>query len=475
MTTLNCFFHLIMTFMLYSSLSLVLFSYIPVKILALESHFETVETAADQIYKRPSTDLKKKPKSTSLPLFHRDGPINMPSPQDVLHRDRLRVQSIKTRFKLESKTNKFNSAGFQDTNKAVAYLPVQSCPNNYFVSISLGTPKQELTFSFDTGSDITWTRCIHDPSTISGTNVEFKPKASDSFSIIPDNSDICNELHKGEKHNNTENTCYFDIEYYDGPNTHGYFSKDTLTITQTDDVFPEFYFGCAMQTAASDAAGVLGLGRGSDVSFMTQTEQKYSGVFSYCLPPSRKSTGFLKLGQIDYPRNVKIFTPFIANSRYSPFYFIDIISINVSDVQLPISASDLNNPGTIIDSGTEFTRLPMNVYTKMRDEFKKNMEIFGYELLPNAHDLLDTCYNTSLIEEPVAPNIYVTFKNDVTIDLDSYATLYEINETITCLAFAGNSDIDDRLAIFGINQQKKLEIVYDVDRGRLGFIPDRCE
>ncbi|KAL3613689.1 hypothetical protein CASFOL_041763 [Castilleja foliolosa] len=137
MATLNCFFHLIMAFMLHSSL---LFSYFPEKSAALDTP-ECLSYFTDG----PGIYLKERPQST-LELFHRDGPcspaagngpMNMPSPQDILHRDRLRVQSLQSRF--ESKTNKYDSLS-QDTK-----LVVNVIEGEYATSISLGTPEQKLT------------------------------------------------------------------------------------------------------------------------------------------------------------------------------------------------------------------------------------------------------------------------------------------------------------------------------------------
>ncbi|KAL3618310.1 hypothetical protein CASFOL_038631 [Castilleja foliolosa] len=166
---------------------------------------------------------KERPIST-LEVFHMYGPcspkvgtspMNMPSAQDILHRDRQRIKSLQARFK----PNKYDSR-FQDTKEA-AHLPISS--GDYAISISLGTPQQVQTLVFDTGSDITWTK-------------EFHHYASTSLNIITCDRPLCYSLlphHTCEMFNNIENTCYYESRYADGSYSKGAWSKDILNITQT--------------------------------------------------------------------------------------------------------------------------------------------------------------------------------------------------------------------------------------------------
>ncbi|KAL3637370.1 hypothetical protein CASFOL_018538 [Castilleja foliolosa] len=464
MNILNCFFHLMMIFMLYSYVLLILISYIQV-----ESGFETVEITSDKC-KRHFPDSTKRPKST-LDVFYMYGPcspaagkspINMPSAQDILHRDQLRVESLQAPFKSNSTTNKFISR-FQDT-KEVAYLPVSEIASSFAVSISLGTPQQMQTLVFDTGSVLTWTRGFH-------------YYASTSFQSISCDSPVCTSLlptHTCEMFDNKENMCYYNKEYADGSSTKGVFSTDILNITETCDVFSEFRFGCPTEFNGNiKENGILGLGK-NDVSFVSQTAEIYKRMFSYCLPSSPSSTGFLKLGPRDYPDNLK-FTPLLTNPNLPSSYSINITSIKVGDVELLIDKFDLMFPaGIIIDSGTVITYLPMNVYKTMRNEFHKQITFSGHISLPSPYRRFDTCYDYSMHESKFFPNITFIFEGGVTVDMDVSATLYvDDSLEIVCLAFAGNSDVSD-LAIFGNFQQKKLEVVYDVYRGKLGFIPHGC-
>ena len=84
--------------------------------------------------------------------------------------------------------------------------------------------------------------------------------------------------------------------------------------------------------------------------------------------------------------------------------------------------------------------------------------------------LLDTCYDLSKSKSVSIPHISFLFGGDVSIDLDKVGIFYMLSPTQACLAFAGNSD-PSNIAIFGNVQQKGLEVLYDVARGRIGFRP----
>ncbi|KAL3616523.1 hypothetical protein CASFOL_039913 [Castilleja foliolosa] len=468
MTTFNCFFHLMMKIMLYSSFFLILISYFLNKSVALQSHFETVHEPAPKC-KRFFTDSKERPKST-FEVFHIYGPcspaaagtspMNMPSPHDILHLDRLRVDALQARFKPNSTTNK-NDSRFQDTKEA--HLPAIYLSGNYAITIDIGTPSQVQTLVFDTGSDTTWSNGFH-------------CYASSTFQTIPCVSSLCISLpeHTCETFGYVKNTCFYNIRYMDGSYTKGAFATDFLTIPQTSDVFL-FDFGCATEVNSNFnpyANGVLGLGR-KRFSFSSQTKQIYKGIFSYCFPSDQSSTGFLKLGPRDYPDNER-FTPLITNPNHPSFYFINIISISVGHVALSINQHYFTSPGTIIDTGTAITRLPLEVYTMMRDEFQRQMANYGYKIVPSPYSIFDICYDNS--EDIILiPTITFTFEGDVSVDMDVSTTFAIFDDLgLACLVFAGTSN-GGVLSVFGNIQQKKLEVVYDVAGGKLWFSPNGCD
>ena len=74
----------------------------------------------------------------------------------MLDQDESRVNSIRSRLAK-------NPADGGKLKGSKVTLPSKSGSTigtgNYVVTVGLGTPKRDLTFIFDTGSDLTWTQC----------------------------------------------------------------------------------------------------------------------------------------------------------------------------------------------------------------------------------------------------------------------------------------------------------------------------
>ncbi|PQM34914.1 aspartyl protease family protein [Prunus yedoensis var. nudiflora] len=96
----------------------------------------------------------------------------------------------------------------------------------------------------------------------------------------------------------------------------------------------------------------------------------------------------------------------------------------------------------------------------------------GYPTAP-AISILDTCYDFSSYETVNIPTIGISFKGGLTLDLDGTGIIYAVAASQACLAFTANKN-DSDIAVFGNVQQQKLEVVYDVARGKLGFAPGGC-
>ena len=232
-----------------------------------------------------------------------------------------------------------------------------------------------------------------------------------------------------------------------------------------------FIFGCGQDNEGlfKGIAGLLGLGRGQ-VSLVQQAAQKYSQFFSYCLPSTTSSTGYLTLGQGNEISSSLKFTPMLTLSQRS-FYGLNLIGISVGGQKLSIPTSVFSIAGTIIDSGTVITRLPPTAYNALRTTFRQMMR--NYPMINSSISLFDTCYDLSKSQSVSIPSISFFFGGDVSVDLDKVGILVMLSRTEACLAFAGNSNPSD-IAIFGNEQQKGLEVVYDLVGGRIGFRPGGC-
>ncbi|CAL8995949.1 unnamed protein product [Prunus brigantina] len=387
----------------------------------------------------------------------------------ILKQDQARVNSIHSRLNHNNKDPL--------TQSAAATLPAKSGvvigSGNYIVTVSLGTPAKQLSLIFDTGSDLTWTQC--QPCTGScykQTEPIFDPSLSASYKNISCTTAACTQLSSsGIQHRCSASTsaCLYATGYGDKSFTIGVFGSEKLALTPTD-VFEGFLFGCGLDNEGlfSGSAGLLGLGR-SYTSLVEQTANKYNRFFSYCLPSTSSSTGHLTFGHGGSANGVQ-FTKLITSSQSESFYGLGLAGIKVGGRQLSIAPSVFSSSGTIIDSGTVITRLPATAYASLRGAFREAMKKYK---LTKSFSLLDTCYDISGLNTFSYPKIAFVFGDGLTVDLDATGILLLISPSQVCLAFAGNMD-DSDFGIIGNVQQKRLEVVYDVVGGKVGFGPAGC-
>ncbi|KAF5190204.1 Aspartyl protease family protein [Thalictrum thalictroides] len=392
-------------------------------------------------------------------------------PEEFLKHDQMRVEAL--HFKLTKR-----SANTQEQSAKATVLPVQIGASlgtaNYIVRVGFGTPAKYMSLIFDTGSDLTWIQCkpcskfCYDQQ-----DAIFNPSESTSYSTINCTTRICFESQYATGISPScgdSASCVYGIQYGDQSFSLGYLVNETLSITSTD-VVNKFTFGCGQnnQGLFGKAAGLLGLGR-HRLSIVSQTLKKYGGRFSYCLPSTSSSNGRLTFGaQKRLPSSVK-FTPMVKDSRGPSYYFLNLVGISVGGKKLAISASVFASSGTIIDSGTVISRLPRTAYTSLQSAFKQFMSSYRSA---KPLSILDTCFNLTGYKEVRIPKIALLFKGGVTLDVDPSGLLFIRSIEQVCLAFAANQD-DKDVGIIGNTQQQRMEVIYDVAKSKLGFVPGSC-
>ncbi|GLT44466.1 hypothetical protein SLA2020_183600 [Shorea laevis] len=442
--------------------------------LAAETHHHTLQVSSllPSSVCNPSKAADKR--SSSLTVIHKYGPCSQlrqnsdaPTHAEVLLHDQARVNSIQSRL-AKALNNVKETAATNIPAKDGSILGSA----NYIVTVGLGTPKKDLSLIFDTGSDLTWTQC--QPCVESCYQQKepiFDPTHSKSYLNISCSSSICGSLYSatGNQPGCSSSTCVYKIRYGDGSSSTGFFGTERLTLTTTD-IFDNFLFGCGESNTGlfMGAAGLLGLGR-DKLSFPSQTAQKYNKVFSYCLPSSASSTGYLSFGNSGISNSVK-FTPLVTLSRGSSFYGLGITGISVGGDRLSISSSVFTTAGTIIDSGTVITRLPPTAYSALRTAFRQGMSKYP---MGKPLSILDTCYDLSSYNSVSIPKISISFSGGIDVEIAPAGILVVISRSQVCLAFAGNND-DSKVGILGNVQQKTLQVVYDGPNERVGFAAGGC-
>ncbi|CAM8949015.1 unnamed protein product [Rhodiola kirilowii] len=337
----------------------------------------------------------------------------------------------------------------------------------YVVKVNVGTPAQSLLVAIDTSNDAAWLPC--NGCVGCSSSPQFDSTKSTTYNTLGCQDTRCNQV---RNFNCEAGTCGFNFTY-GSSSIASNLSSDTITLA--NDPIPEYAFGCIRSNVGNSlpSQGLLGLGRGP-LSLLTQTQSLYQSTFSYCLPnfKSPNFTGSLRLGPTSQPRLVK-FTPLLTNPRRSSLYYVNLVGIKVGrkTVDIPTEAlafSASTGSGTIIDSGTVFTRLVEPAYNAVRDEFRKRV---GSALNVTSLGGFDTCYTDPI----VAPAITLMFAGmNLTLPVENVVIHSTVGST-TCLAMAAApANVNSVLNVIANMQQQNHRIMFDVPNSRLGVARERC-
>ncbi|CAA6668310.1 unnamed protein product [Spirodela intermedia] len=395
------------------------------------------------------------PSHSALQVVHRNGPcggksVSKLTQLEVLVQDSLRVASLQEKVSGVSRGNNTLLLGSQISIPARSGLYLGT--GNYVITIGFGTPTKAQTVIFDTGSDVNWIQCK--PCAVSCYSQQeplFDPALSSTYRTFTCTAPACLRLGKGGC---SGTTCVYGVTYGDGSSTLGFLARDTLTLTSTN-VFSNFIFGCGQDNKGlfRGAAGLIGLGR-SPYSLNSQVANSLGDIFSYCLPSTSSSTGYLNIGN---PLGSTVFyTPMLTSSLAPSLYFIDLIGITVGRYSFHYS-------------GTVITRLPPAAYSALRTVFRAAMTQYP---LAQGNTLLDTCYDFSNLESITYPVIKLRY-TDLEVTLTATGVFFVISSAQVCLAFAGNSDSTE-IGIIGNVQQRAFEVTYDNIQKRIGFAVGTC-
>lgn len=393
--------------------------------------------------------------------------------QKQLILDDLHVHSVQSRIRRKRvSSHSFESSEIQ--------IPLASGINlqtlNYIVTMGLGS--QNMTVIMDTGSDLTWVQCDPCMSCYNQQGPVFKPSTSSSYKSILCNSSTCQSLqfatgNTGACKSNDPLACNYVVNYGDGSYTNGELGVEHLSFGGVS--VSNFIFGCGRNNKGlfGGVSGLMGLGR-SYLSLISQTNDTFGGVFSYCLPTTEAgASGSLVMGnESSVFRNVTpiAYTRMVPNPQLSNFYILNLTGIDVGGVAL--QAPSFGSGGILIDSGTVITRLAPSVYKALKAEFLKQFS--GYPSAPG-FSILDTCFNLTGYEEVSIPTISMHFEDNAELNVDVAGIFYIVKEDASqvCLALASLSD-ENEMAIIGNYQQRNQRVIYDTKQSKVGFAGEPC-
>ena len=122
--------------------------------------------------------------------------------------------------------------------------------------------------------------------------------------------------------------------------------------------------------------------------------------------------------------------------------------------------------GTVLDSGTMFTRLVAPLYESVRDEFRRRVNkpvttLGGF----------DTCYHGPV----VAPPVTFEFEGmNMTLPVEN-VMIKSTGTDLSCLAMASAPDnVNSVLNVIASMQQQNHRVLFDGAKGRVGVSREIC-
>ncbi|XP_047339390.1 aspartyl protease AED3-like [Impatiens glandulifera] len=402
--------------------------------------------------------------SSGLQIFHINSPCSPFRPkQQISFEETLFQSQSKDQARLQylvSLVAKRSVVPIASGRQQVVQSPT------YVVRVKIGTPPQVFLMAVDTSNDASWVPCdgcVGCPSAV------FSSEKSSSFKVLGCQAAQCKQVPNPVCN---IGSCGFNVTY-GGSTMAANLTQDTLKLA-VDDI-PEYTFGCIQKVTGPNPVppqGILGLGRGP-LSLLSQTQTLYQSTFSYCLPSykSLNFSGSLKLGPVGQPIRIK-YTPLLKNPKRSSLYYVNLVAIRVGRriVDIPKAALAFNpntGAGTVVDSGTVYTRLAQPAYDAVKNEFRRRMKPATFTSLGG----FDTCYTVPI----TIPTITFMFQGaNVTLPQDNFL-IHSSSSSTTCLAMAASPEnVNSALNVIASFQQQNHRYVFDVKNNRLGISRETC-
>ncbi|XP_061341347.1 probable aspartic proteinase GIP1 [Gastrolobium bilobum] len=367
----------------------------------------------------------------------------------------------------------------------------------YTLSLLLKTPLQPTKLHLDLGSSFTWLLC---DSTYT----------SSSYHRIPCNSSLCASFHAAACSNDT---CAL---FPENPVTRNAVLNtaliDSLALPNSDGstqgplvLLSDFVFSCStpslLQGLASNSSGLAALGR-SNHSLPAQISDALSSTrcFALCLPGSASSPGAAFFGstgpyffssKIDLSKSLN-YTPLIVNpvgdtvinynGQPSDEYFINLTSIRINGIPLPINSSILTVDqngfgGTKISTSDPYTVLETSIYKRFVELFANESSAFNLTVT-EAVEPFGLCYPAKDLTEnsvgPAVPTVdLVMHSEDVFWRIFGRNSMVRIEkervDDVWCLGFVDGGAHRRTPVVIGGYQLEDNLVQFDLDLNRFGF------
>lgn len=397
--------------------------------------------------------------------------------------------------------------------------PLRGFKDGYLISLNLGTPPQVIQVYMDTGSDLTWVPCGNisfecmecDDYWNYKLSATFSPSYSSSSLRDTCTSPFCTNVHSSDNPYDpcamagcsisslVRGTCprpcpSFSYNYGAGGLIIGSLARDTLRVHGGDPIVlretPSFCFGCVGSTYR-EPIGIAGFGRGA-LSLPSQLGFLQKGFchcfLGYKFANNPNITSPLVIGDLAISsKEHHQFTPMLKTPVYPNSYYIGLEGISVGNgtmIEGPLNLKSFDidgNGGMLIDSGTTYTHLPEPFYSQLLSELGSRI-IYMRSNEFEERTGFDLCYKTPCSNISCSddlPTITLHFLNGVDLTLPEEDCFYAVcapkdSLVVKCLLFQIMDDDYGPAGVLGSFQQQNMEVVYDLEKERIGFLPMDC-
>ncbi|XWS49103.1 hypothetical protein CRYUN_Cryun13aG0135000 [Craigia yunnanensis] len=406
-------------------------------------------------------------------------------------------------------------------------VPLPLSPgSDYTLSFTLGPPSSPtISLYLDTGSDLVWLPCSPFECILCESKappLSSLLNLSSSATAVPCKSSSCSAAHSSlpssdlcaiarcpldsiETSDCNSFPCPpFYYAYGDGSLIARLY-KDSLTLPSHLSI-QNFTFGCAHTTLA-EPVGVAGFGFGrlSLPAQLSSVSPQLGNRFSYCLVSHSFDSDKVRrpspliLGRYEEKEkqlgneNVEfVYTDMLSNPKHPYFYSVGLegISVGKRNIPAPENLKRVDRGGSggmVVDSGTTFTMLPASLYDSVVNEFEHRVGRF-YErasLVEETTGLSPCYYYDKVAKVPVISLHFAGNGSSVVLPKRNY--FYEFldggdgvrkKRNVGCLMLMNGGDEEELRggpgATLGNYQQQGFEVVYDLEKRKVGFARRKC-
>ncbi|KAJ7955698.1 Aspartic proteinase CDR1-like [Quillaja saponaria] len=310
----------------------------------------------------------------------------------------------------------------------------------FLVNFSIGEPPVQQLTVMDTGSSLTWVKCLPCTSSFSLQSSQiFDPSKSSTYANL-----TCSDCNNCDIYGQ----CTYKKEYLGSTSSEGIYAREQLTFGTSDEgtiKVPDVIFGCShsipnFPNGYERSNGVLGLSSGS-FSLLP----RFSNKFSYC----------------------------VGNLRDPDYNFNQLVLGDKADIEGDSTPINIINGFYYInleDSGTDHTWLAKNGYEALSNEVQKVVNRVLKRRKDNPWMLcFDGIMSRDLTGFPVV-TFHFSQGADLVLDIDSM--FIQTSDEEFCMAvLPGNYYGDDyeSFSAIGMMAQQNYNVGYDLKSMQLFF------